>query len=107
MRNSDWAALIVPLQKVDSSVCLCGDYKLTVNLMCKVGSSQALTKIDLRQAYSQIPLDEESQKFPTVNMHMGLYWVTSLLFRVSAAVGIFLSGILRWLKGEAVYLDNI
>ena len=125
VRSSDWAAPIVPVQKVDGSIRLCGDYKLTVNQVCKVDSyplpriediyaelsgGQAFTKIDLSQAYSQIPIDDESQKFLTVNTHMGLYRVTRLPFGVSAAVGIFqriMSGILRGLKGVAVYLDDI
>ncbi|XP_045109704.1 uncharacterized protein K02A2.6-like [Portunus trituberculatus] len=35
---SEWAAPIVPIVKVDNSIRICGDYKLTVNRVCKVDS---------------------------------------------------------------------
>ena len=37
VKFSDWAAPIVPVMKGDSRVRICGDYKLTVNKVAKVG----------------------------------------------------------------------
>ena len=34
---SEWAALIVPVVKTDGSICICGDYKVTVNQAAKFG----------------------------------------------------------------------
>ena len=66
---SDWAALIVPVIKRDGTVCICGDYKLTVNqvaklevyllprikgLLASLTGGKTLTKLDFSQAYIQV-----------------------------------------------------
>ena len=33
---SDWAAPIVPAMKTDGTICVCGDYKVTVNAVSKL-----------------------------------------------------------------------
>ena len=122
---SDWAAPVVPVMKSDGTIRLCGDYKVTINQACKIDpyplpriedmfaelrGGQMFTKIDLRQAYAQIPVDEECQKYLTVNKHMGLFKVKRLPFGVNAAVGCFqriISTVLKGLKGVCVYLDDI
>lgn len=122
---SDWATPIVPILKRDNSVRLCGDYKVTVNQACKVDpfplpriedifaelhGGQHFTKIDLHAAYSQIPVDEESQGYLTVTTHLGLFKVKRLPFGVNAAVGIFqrlITSVLQGLPGVCVYLDDI
>ena len=122
---SDWAAPVVPVMKGDGSIRLCGDYKLTVNQACKVDpyplpriedifaelrGGQLFTKIDLHQAYSQIPVDEEYQKYLTVNTHLGLFKVKRIPFEVNAAVGCFqrlISTVLKGLTSVCVYLDDI
>ncbi|KAK4314476.1 hypothetical protein Pmani_014181 [Petrolisthes manimaculis] len=122
---SDWAAPLVPILKSDGSVRLCGDYKITVNQVCRVDpyplpriedifaelrGGQTFTKIDLHSAYSQIPIHHEYQEYLTVNTHMGLFKVKRLPFGVNAAVGIFqriICNVLRGLEGVSVYLDDI
>ena len=122
---SDWAAPVVPVLKDDDTIRLCGDYKVTINQFCKVDTyplpriedifailqgGQKFSKIDLHSAYSQIPVDEESQQYLTVNTHMGLFKVKRLPFGVNAAVGIFqriISNVLQGLSGVCVYLDDI
>ena len=68
---SDWAAPVVPVMKADTTVRLCGDYKLTVNQVAKLdryplpriedlyaqlGNGKTYTKLDMRHAYEQIEL---------------------------------------------------
>ena len=68
---SDWAAPVVPVMKADTTVRLCGDYKLTVNQVAKLdiyplpriedlyaqlGNGTTYTKLDMRHAYEQIEL---------------------------------------------------
>ena len=35
---SDWAAPIVPVVKINGTICICGDYKVTANLVAKQDS---------------------------------------------------------------------
>ena len=74
--SSDWAAPIVPVPKKDGQFCICGDYKVSVNpameieqyplpkpqeLFATLAGGRRFTKLDLMQAYLQLPLDEESR----------------------------------------------
>ena len=83
----DWAAPVVPIVKLDGSIRLCGDYKLTVhqatkleqyaiprieNLFLSLSGGQMYTKLDMSHAYQQVVLDEESHKYTTINTHCHL-----------------------------------
>ena len=101
---SEWAAPIVPVIKKDGSIRLCGDYKVTVNresicdnypiprtedLFAMLSGGEKFTKLDLRNAYQQLLLDEESRKVLTVNTHRGLFEPLRLQFGIHSATGIF------------------
>ena len=123
--HSDWAAPVVPVVKRDGSVHLCGDYKITVNKLAKFDSyplpriddlfaslsgGSTYTKLDLAHAYLQVPLDVESKKFTTINIHRGLYQYNRLPFGISSAPAIFqrtIENILQNLPHTCVYLDDI
>ena len=77
--------LIGPFPKKDGSVRLCSDYKVTVNpelqaeqyplpriedIFANLAGGQKLSKIDLRQAYHQLELEEDSKKYLTIITHM-------------------------------------
>jgi len=47
------------------------------------------SKLDLAQAYLQIPLEKESRKYVTINTQKGLYQSTQLPFGVASAPSIF------------------
>ena len=85
---SEWAAPIVPVLKKDGTVRICGDYKLTVNqasktdnyslpkiddLFASLAGGKTFSKLDLANAYQQIPLDEQSKKIVAINTHKGLF----------------------------------
>ena len=91
--HSDWAAPIVVVPKQDGSYRLCGDYKVTINqalevdqyslprpddLLATLAGGQKFTKLDLRQAYQQLRLDDQSKPLTTINTHKGLYQYTRL-----------------------------
>ena len=82
---ADWAAPIVPVIKADKkSLRICGDFKLTINrasrldrypipnvedLFAKMSGGKTFSKLDMSQAYKQIPLDKNSRKYVVINTH--------------------------------------
>ena len=122
---TEWAAPIVPLVKQDGSVRICGDYKCTVNQVSKLdnypipmtedllgtlGGGNKFTKLDMSQAYQQLLLDEESEKFTTINTHKGLYQYNRPPFGVSSAPGIFqrtMENLLQGIPHVVVRVDDI
>lgn len=74
VQHTELAAPIVPILKVDKSIHICGDFKVTVNRVCKVdkypiphtedqlatlSKGKTFTKLDMSQAYQQLSLDPE------------------------------------------------
>ena len=122
---SDWATPIVCVPKTDGSVRICGDYKGTVNPAIQteqfpiptleeirgcVSSWKKFTKIDLRSAYQQLVLNEESQKLCTINTHKGLFQYTRLPFGISSSPAIwqpFIEQVLVGLDGTCVIMDDL
>ena len=123
--HSDWAAPIVPVVKADGTIRICRDYKSTVNKVSKLDrypipktedlltslcGGKTFSKLDLSQAYQQLPLDEESRKYLTINTHKGLFEYCRLPFGVKSAPGIFqraLENLLRGLPHVIVRMDDI
>ena len=115
VKSSDWAAPVVPVIKSDGrSLRLCGDYKVTINAASKchkypipriediyatLSGGKIFSKIDLSNAYLQVPLHEDSRKFTTINTHKGLYQYTRLLFGVSSSPGIYQRSMDDMLRG--------
>ena len=92
---------MVHVPKADDTTHSCGDYAVTVNPQLNVpqypiplpddvlrGRKQ-FTKLDLKNAYQQLPLDPDSQQFITINTHSGLHWYKRLPFGIASAPAIF------------------
>ncbi len=125
VNHSDWAAPIVPVPKGDGRIRLCDDYKVTVNpsldadqyplpnpeeLFASLAGGKRFSKIDLSQAYQQMPLQEESRVYTTINTHQGLYRYTRLPFGIASAPAIFqrtMDTILQGLAHVSCYIDDI
>ena len=126
VRHSKWAAPLVVVPKDGgSSVRICGDYRLTVNkaahveqyplprieeLCSKIAGCTVFSKIDLRNAYNQLVLDERSRVFLTVNTPRGLLRPCRLSFGYASAVSLFqrtLESVLAGVPGVGVFLDDI
>ena len=125
VQHTELATPIVPIMKRDGNIRLCGDYKVTVNqsltpdsyplprvedIFAALQNGKLFTKLDLSQAYQQLPLDEDSKKFTTINTHKGLFQYNRLPFGISTAPSIFqrlMENMLRDLPNVCVYIDDI
>ena len=125
IEHSDWAAPIVPVVKKDGSVRICGDYRLTVNRAAKpdtyplprvddifasLSGGKTFSKLDLANAYQQIPLEQQSKQLVTINTHKCLYCYNRLPFGISAAPSIFqrtMENILQGIPNTCIYLDDV
>ena len=66
--------------------------------------------MDLASVYLQIPLDEQSKEYTTINTHKGLYCYNRLPFGVASAPSIFqriMENLLQGINHVCVYLDDI
>lgn len=107
LQFSDWRAPIIPVLKADVSVRICRndrDYKITVNRVIKLDTyltpriedlhatlagGITFIKIDLNDAYLQIPLEESWKPYVTINTSKALFRYKLLPFGISVAPGIF------------------
>jgi hypothetical protein len=122
---SEWATPIVAVVKPDGSVRVCGDYKVTVNPCLEVNQhplpriedcfqamnrGKKFTKLDLAQAYNQVPLEEVAKELTTINTHLGLYRWNRLPYGVASSPAIFqeiMDKILHGTQHTVWYLDDI
>ncbi|XP_056135313.1 uncharacterized protein K02A2.6-like, partial [Lampris incognitus] len=123
--HSQWAAPIVVVPKLDKSIRICGDYKVTVNqsveeetyplpnaedLFATLAGGTLFSKLDLSHAYQQLELEKDSEKYLTINTHKGLYVYHRLSYGVSSAPSMFqnvMDQILLGLEHVTCFLDDI
>jgi len=118
---------IVPVPKKDGSVRICGDYKGTVNpelqaeqyslpriedtcIFAKLSGGQKFSKIDLRHAYHQLEMEEDSKKYHTINTHMGLFQYNRLVFGITSVPAIWqhtIDQVLEGTSGTSSILDDM
>ena len=102
-----------------------GDYKVTVNKYAKTEEyplpriedlfaaclgGQEFTKLDLANAYLQLPLEDKSRQYVTINTHKGLFKYNRLPFGVASAPAIFqrtIESLLQGMKHAVAYIDDI
>ena len=123
--TSEWATPIVAIPKKDGSVRICGDFKVTLNpvldvdqyplpktgdVFANLAGGEKFTKIDLRQAYLQLHLSEDSKPLLTINTHKGLYRYNRMTYGISPAPSIWqrtIDTILQGLPGVQCILDDM
>ncbi|XP_026546854.1 uncharacterized protein K02A2.6-like, partial [Notechis scutatus] len=123
--HARWETPIVTPVKPDGSVRICGDYKATLNralqqsaypipvvqhLLHSLGGGKVFTKLDLAQAYQQLPVDTETAEAQTIVTHRGAFRCKRLQFGVSVAPGVFQSlmeRLLQGIKGVVPYFDDV
>ncbi len=121
----EWAAPTVNIPKVDQTVRICGDHKVSISpwlevdqypipkprhLFTKLAGGERFTKLDLSQAYQQLELEESSKQYLSINTHKGLYQVNRLPYGVASAPAIvqkLMNQVLQGIDGVICYLDDI
>ena len=122
---SEWATPIVPVVKQNRSVCMCGDFKVSVNpvllaeqypllriedIFANLAGGKHFSKLDLRQAFHQMEVTEEPKKYLTINVHKGLFQYNRLLFGVSSSPAIWqraIDQVLQGIPGTQCILDDM
>jgi len=126
VESSKWATPIVtPLKADGKTPRICGDYRMTLNktllqhtctteepedVLYRLSGSKVFSKIDLKDAYLQIPLDRESSELTVINTPFGLYRYNFLPFGLSVSPAIFqqcLNKITEGLEGVESYQDDV
>ena len=80
------------------------------DILATLAERKYFSKLDLSQAYNQLPLDDHSRKYTTINTPRGLFQYTRLPFGISSAPSIFqrvLENVLEGIPKTSNYLDDI
>ncbi|XP_048770361.2 uncharacterized protein K02A2.6-like [Ostrea edulis] len=114
VKYSEWATSIVVVAKRDGTVRICGDFKVTLNpnieidqyplprvddIFSSLAGGQHFTKIDLKNAYLQMEVEEDQRKLLTINRHKGLFQFNRLMFGVASAPAVWQRAIDQVLQG--------
>lgn len=114
VERSHWALPIISVPKEDGSICICGDFKVSINrvlldnpyplldtedVFSTLGGGTVLSKIDLSYAYQQMELTADSQHYLMMNTHKGLYAYQRLTYGIASVPAIFQSTMDQILQG--------
>jgi hypothetical protein len=123
--HSEWASPTVYVKKKSKEIRVYADFSTGLNkalkehhyplpspqeIFAKLAGGKYFSKIDLSDAYLQIPVDEESSKLLCINTHKGLYKFKRLPFGVKVAPAIFqqtMDMMLNGLDFAVAYLDDV
>ena len=125
VETSSWATPIVTPQKADGRIRICGDFRVSINPYLKQAAnttrevedmfqglkgSNHFSKVDLTNAFLQVPLDEASKELATIHTSWGLYQYQFLPFGLTTSPGIFqkvIDKVIENLTGVRSYQDDI
>ena len=122
---SRFAAPVVIVKKPNGKIRICADYSSGLNdalhpheypiptpdaIFATLSSCTIFSRIDLSDAYLQIPVNDAAKELLTITTHRGLYHMNRLCPGVKPAAGIFqqtMDRMLQGLEGVIAYFDDI
>ena len=125
IQSSRVAAPIVVVVKKSGKLRICGAFNLTVNKMtemviypsptidqmyARLAGMRVFSKLDLAEAFHQIPVSEETSNLLVINTSRGLFRYRRLPFGVHAAPSLFqqrIEEITRDLDGVLAFFDDL
>jgi len=123
--QSSWASPLVTVRKPNGSLRLCGDYKRTINpnlvdSVCNIPNVDEIfsmlkdanyfSKLDLKDAYLQVPIDDHSKDLTTISTPFGLFKYNTLPFGIKNSPAIFqtvINNVLAGINNCVAYMDDI
>ncbi|XP_055614705.1 uncharacterized protein LOC129761032 [Uranotaenia lowii] len=123
-KPSPWVSPLVPIIKDNGDLRLCVDMRkankaiqrlnhplpIFDNILPKLNGAKFFTTLDVKQAFHQVELAEESRYITTFITNWGLFRYTRLLFGINYAPEFFQSlmeSILAECKNTVVFIDDI
>ena len=125
VESSTWGTPIVTPLKANGQPRICGDYRITVNpnlrrtpsitmevedMFAGLAGNTIFSKIDLTNAFLQVPLDESAKELTTINTMLGLFQYQYLPFGMNVSPGIFqrvVNDLISNLQGVRAYQDDL
>ncbi|CAO4363315.1 unnamed protein product [Caenorhabditis nigoni] len=125
VNHSKWAAPLVCVKKAGGDLRVCADFKTGLNnalqdedhpipvpedIFASLNGGRFFSTVDLKDAYLQVELTEESKELCTINTHRGLYQYQRLAFGLKTAPMVFqriMDKMISGLDGVTAYLDDI
>nr|CAD2199249.1 unnamed protein product [Meloidogyne enterolobii] len=122
---SHWAAPILAVKKKSGKTRVCIDFSTGLNnalelnrhplprpdeIYSSLRGARFFSQLDLKDAYLQIELDNESKRLCGINTHRGLMQCQRLPFGVKSAPSIFqhlMDQVLTGINGAFCYLDDV
>ncbi|CAF1605744.1 unnamed protein product [Adineta ricciae] len=107
--SSLWAAPIVPVQKPNGAIRICGDFKVTINPHTIV-DQHPIPSIDELLSRLRHELDESSKDLVLINTPLGLYKYNRMPFGISGAPAIFqrlIDQVILDIPHCVAYLDDL
>ena len=104
VESSKWATPIVTPLKSNGLPRVCGDYRITINpllhqractlqepedIFAKLNGAEYFSRIDLKDAFLQIPLTNDAKELTSINTPFGLYMYNFLPFGLTISPSVF------------------